>query len=138
MNVARFEKSVIPCIIDDVTTWHHQHGWLWNVVDQRTGDRVAVFFCTLLCGDGGILHFSVRPNEKLDGVFLRSAFRRGIQMVKPHFGVMYATIEQDKTGLIRVVERLGFRVVRDGGFYRDGKFVLLLKFNSECGRRNAE
>ena len=59
-------------------------------------------------------------------------------MVKPHFSVMYATIEQDKTSLIRVVEKLGFRVVRDGGFYRDGKLVLLLKFNAEGGRRKAE
>lgn len=130
MNIARFEKSVLPCVIDEVTLWHKQHGWLWNVLDQRTGDRVAVFFCTLLCGDGAILHFTVRPNVSLSGVFLRSAFRRGIEMVKPYCGVLYATIPQSSTGLVRVVEKLGFQVVRDGGFYRDGDFILLLKLRS--------
>ena len=129
----RFEKTLTPCVADEVTAWHAVHGWLWNVVvyentDQhgptRT-DTIGVFYCTLLCGDGAVVHFdTVGPIAPLH---LLAAMKKGIRMIAPYCGVIFATIPEDRAKLIRVAIRLGFGLT-DGGYLRDGQKIALLKF----------
>lgn len=123
-----FEKVIIPCVVNDITLWHLEHGFLWDVVEVPSGRRIAVFFCTLLCGDGCIVHFdSVKGVEVSWGAVL-AAMRKGIRMVSDCGAVIYATIPAEKSSLIRCACCLGFAIVDAGGFLRDGKEIVLLKY----------
>lgn len=123
-----FVKTVIPCVSDDIAIWHHLHGWLWDVVEVPTGRRIGVYYCTLLCGDGVIVHFDVVPDVEISAATLLHAIRKGIRMVlDSEVNVIYATICADRAGLLCVVKRLGFR--ESGSSYmRAGKKVLLLQY----------
>lgn len=123
-----FEKVIVPCVVNDVTLWHCEHGWLWDVVDVQSGRHIAVFFCTLLCGDGCIVHFSTAGGVSVPWTLTLSAMRKGIRMIGSYGNVIYATIPAENRGLIRVAIRLGFGLVCDGGFQRDGRRIELLKY----------
>lgn len=125
---AVFEKRVIPCVVNEVISWHLQHGWVWDVTDLQTGDRVAVFYCTLLCGDGLILHFATVDGVRLSAGFILSTFRKGIRMVQECCSVLYATVPAGSR-LHKVICRLGFVVCRGGSFFRDGVKIDLLKYS---------
>ena len=123
----RFEKTLCPCVADEVTAWHVVHGWLWDVVVYPERRPIGVFFCTLLCGDGAICHFSTVPDQRIPWAVTLAAMRKGSRMIAPACGVLYATIPEDLDKLIRVAIRLGFGLT-DGGYYRDGRKIALLKF----------
>ena len=122
-----FEKVVLPCIVDDVIAWHVSHGWVWDVVEVKSGRRVGVFFCTLLCGDGVIVHFSTVPGIEIPWQTTLAAMRKGVKMVSPVVNVVFATIPADNLPLIRCACRLGFRI-SCGSFFRDGSKSRLLQY----------
>ena len=122
-----FEKVVLPCIVDDVIAWHVSHGWVWDVVEVKSGRRVGVFFCTLLCGDGVIVHFSTVPGIEIPWQTTLAAMRKGVKMVSPVVNVVFATIPADNLPLLRCACRLGFRI-SCGSFDRDGAKIRLLQY----------
>ena len=122
-----FEKVVVPCIVDDVIAWHVSHGWVWDVVEVKSGRRVGVFFCTLLCGDGVIVHFSTVPDIEIPWATTLAAMRKGVRMVAPAVNVVFATIPADNIPLLRCACRLGFRL-SCGSFFRDGSKIRLLQY----------
>ena len=121
-----FAKTLSPCVCDEVIAWHVIHGWVWDVYDRRS--PVGVFYCTVICGSGAICHFSTRAGIKIPASVILAAFRKGVRMVAPKCPVLYATIPEEKTKLIRVAVRLGFGVVEDGGFVLEGDKMVLLKY----------
>jgi hypothetical protein len=120
-----FEKTLIPCVCDEVIAWHVVHGWVWNVC---AGRPIGVFYCTVLCGSGAICHFSTVEGVAIPASVILAAFRKGVRMVAPACPVLYATIPETRAKLIRVALRLGFGVVEDGGFALDGRNMVLLKY----------
>lgn len=129
--MVHFEKTGELCVRNEVTEWHQEHGWIWNVRDDG-GRLLGVFYCTLLCGDGCVIHF-----ETLGGVprwAFAAAIRKAVRMLEPVCGVIYATIPSRFGKLIAVMRRYGFRVVEGGGFRRDGDAVELLKYFGDEGR----
>ena len=123
----RFEKTLIPCVVNDAILWHLKHGWVWDAVEVSSGRRYAVLYCTLLCGDGCIIHFETVHGTPVSYLFLLSGMRRAMRMIAPVCDVIYATIPEEKQKLIRVAERLGFRKT-DAGFMRDGLNICMLKY----------
>lgn len=123
----RFEKTLIPCVVNDAILWHLKHGWVWDAVEVSSGRRYAVLYCTLLCGDGCIIHFETVSGTPVSYLFLLSGMRRAMRMIAPVCDVIYATIPEEKQKLIRVAERLGFRKT-DAGFMRDGLNICMLKY----------
>lgn len=123
----RFEKTLIPCVVNDAILWHLKHGWVWDAVEVSSSRRYAVLYCTLLCGDGCIIHFETVPGTPVSYLFLLSGMRRAMRMIAPVCDVIYATIPEEKQKLIRVAERLGFRKT-DAGFMRDGLNICMLKY----------
>lgn len=122
-----FVPTKEPFVRNDVTTWHAEHGWCWNVdVDDMF---VATLFCTLLCGDGCLVHFDTGKYIRLPGPVILAIMRKAMRMLEQNADVIYATILARNHALIRVAIRLGFVLVPDGGFLRDGKDdVVLLKY----------
>ena len=94
-----------------VVEWHILHGWCYNVWDcsddGKQGRIIGVFYVTLLCGLGGILHFDTVADD-IPGSHFRAAFRKAIRIVQPYLGLILTTIPRDKGKLIRTVEHLGF------------------------------
>ena len=125
-RMINFRHTLAPCVTNEVTLWHVAHGWIWDVIEVASGKSIGVFFCTHLCGDGCVCHFdtvgTVRP------ALLLAAFRKGLRMILPHCAVIYATIEAGNIALIRCAQRLGFQIVAGGGFIRDGREIMLLKY----------
>ena len=128
-----FVPTEDPFVRNDVTTWHAQHGWCWNVdVDNMF---VATLFCTLLCGDGCLVHFDTGKYIRLPGSVILAIMRKAMRMLEQNADVIYATILARNQALIRVAICLGFRLVPGGGFQRDGKDeVVLLKFYPSLAR----
>ena len=124
--IVRFEKTLTPCVCDDVVAWHVVHGWVWDVYDGNS--PIGVFYLTLLCGSGAICHFSSRTSVTIPAAVTLAAFRKGVRMVAPACPVLYATIPADKPKLIRVAVRLGFGLIERGGFDLDGRKIMLLKY----------
>lgn len=122
-----FDKTTTPCVIDDVILWHLGHGFVWDVVEVPTGRRLAVFFCTLLCGDGAIIHFTMAPGMQVTGSTILYSIRKAVRMMK-EYGVVYATVPEKKRGLINVLKRIGFVVSANAGYLRDGEKICLLKY----------
>lgn len=122
MNVD-FVKTALPCVCNAVTLWHAQHGWIWDVCHR--GVPLGVFYCTLLCGEGVVIHFSTLPDVIIPAGVILAAFRKALKITSP-LGVVFATIPEEQAKLIRVVKRLGF-VETGGNFPRpgDGEIVLL-------------
>lgn len=134
MSRVYFEKIKRPedlAVDNDVTRWHFDHGWIWNVLEVDHDNRIVrplgVFFATLLCGDGAVIHCDSIPGIVIPPAVTLAAFRKAIRMVAPACSLLLATIPEDRVSLIRVVVRLGFRITT-GSFERDGKRILLLKF----------
>lgn len=120
-----FEKTILPCVADEVITWHIAHGWVWNVTEN--GVYYGVFFATLLCGDGVIIHFTPKPDVQVPVKILLAAFKKGVRIVAP-LGVVFATIPRSKKKLIKVAKHLGF-CETTGSFIREGEGeVALLKY----------
>ena len=123
-----FERVIIPCVVNDVISWHHEHGWCWDVVEVSTRRHVAVFFCTLLCGDGCVVHFETVPGIEIPWQTTVAAMKKGMRMVSGSgVHVIYATIPAEKQALIRAAVALGFRLT-NGGFMRNDEPVELLKY----------
>lgn len=130
-----FEKTVLPCVVDEVVAWHVAHGWVWDVVEitpTNTDEhgrtrRIGVFFCTLLCGDGAVCHFTTVPEIEIPWHVTLAAFRKAIRMVSPAVNVVFATIPADNIPLLRCACRLGFRI-SCGSFFRDGSKIRLLQY----------
>ena len=128
-----FVPTKEPWVINDVTRWHAEHGWVWNVdVDD---EFVATVFCTLLCGDGAVIHFYTGKYTRLPGVVVLGIMRKAMRVVSPHCDVLYATIPSNNKKLIQVAIGLGFCLIPDGGFLRNGnEEIELLKYypRSKC------
>lgn len=130
-----FEATAVPCVDSPEIRWHVDHGWVWDVIEIETRRRIGVFFCTLLCGDGCIVHFSSVPGEKIPWPVTLAAFRKGMKMVaNTGMGVIYATIPAEKRKLVGAAILLGFGIT-DGGFVRKGtgEIVLLKYFGRRVG-----
>jgi len=127
-----FFNTDSPCVDNEITRWHLRHGWLYNAYRIPARKPVGVFFATLLCGDGAVVHFDVIPEARLSPLEILHGFRKGIRMMlSAQLNVIYATIPEEYGDLIRVASHLGFRIVRDGGFRRDEKHVALLRLDPE-------
>lgn len=123
-----FEKVIIPCVVNDVTLWHLEHGFLWDVVEAPSGRKLGVFFASLLCGDGSVIHFYSVPGVKISPATVLGAFRKAIRMMSTYGSVIYATVPKNKHSLIRCLVRLGFVIVTEGGFFSDHQEIILLKY----------
>lgn len=123
-----FEPATVPCVVNEVTLWHLQHGWIWNIVEVPDGRPIGVFFATLLCGDGCIVHFSMVRDLDISWGTILTALRRGVSVAAHYCDVVYATIPRENRRLISIACRLGFAEIVGGGFVRDGKPVALLKY----------
>jgi len=122
-----FEKTVLPCVVDDVIAWHVARGWVWDVVEVKSGRRVGVFFCTLLCGDGAVCHFITVPGIAIPWQTTLAAFRKAIRMVSPPaVNVLFATIPACRSSLVRCAGKLGFRPV--SRYTREDQEILLLQY----------
>ena len=130
MRLVNFVGTRATCVVTPAIRWHIDHGWVWDVVETRTGRMVGVFYCTILGGDGCVVHFESSGNVPWPVTF--SAFKKGMQMVSPHNNVVLATIPASKGKLIDAAILLGFGII-DAGYERpgEGKIVLLKYF----GRR---
>ena len=130
-KVGRVEDLAVD---DEVTRWHFDHGWIWNVLEIDRDNRVVrplgVFFATLLCGDGAVIHCSSIPGISIHWSLTLAAFRKAIRMLAPVCGILLATIPEERRALLRVIRRLGFREI--GSFPRDGERVLLLKYRQDA------
>ena len=141
--MVHFMRGMEPCVRNDVVLWHERYGWVWNVYwghheEMCPWEAIGVFYCTRLCGDGVICHFTPRPEIRIPWFLTLAAFRKGVRMIAPVCDVIYATIPAEKEKLIRVAVRLGFLIVAGGDFLRDGKQpVVLLKYYGH-GPQNAE
>lgn len=123
-----FVKTLIPCVLNEITLWHLQHGLIWDVVEAPSGRYLGVFFATLLCGDGCIIHFFSLPDVVISPPTTLYAFRKAIQIMSTYGNVIYATVPEEKTKLVKVLRLLGFGIVADGNFSRSGQNILLLKY----------
>ena len=115
-TLPRFARATRLVIDNDVTRWHLTHGWIWNVI-APDNSPLGVFYCTLLCGDGCIIHFDALPH--IPWSVILPAFRKAIRMISPVSDVVYATVPDSRTKLIRILIRLNFAPVSSGGFLRD-------------------
>ena len=115
-TLPRFVRATRLFIDNDVTRWHLAHGWIWNVI-APDNSPLGVFYCTLLCGDGCIIHFDALPH--IPWSVILPAFRKAIRMISPVSDVVYATVPDSRTKLIRILIRLNFAPVSSGGFLRD-------------------
>ena len=115
-TLPRFARATRLIIDNDVTRWHLAHGWIWNVI-APDNSPLGVFYCTLLCGDGCIIHFDALPH--IPWSVILPAFRKAIRMISPVSDVVYATVPDSRTKLIRILIRLNFAPVSSGGFLRD-------------------
>lgn len=120
-----FEKTIAPCVCDDVIAWHISHGWVWNV--SCDGKYIAVFFATLINGDGCIVHFTTRKDVEIPPAALLKAFRKGVKMVA-FLPVVYATIPEEKSKLISIAKRLGFGETNAGFDRPECGPVAMLKY----------
>lgn len=123
-----FEKVVCPCVMDEVIAWHVSHGWVWDVVEVPTGRRLGVLYCTLLCGDGGVVHFSTVPGIKIPWQTTHAAMRKAMRMIVPVCNVLLATIPADNRALVRCARRLGFLPMTR--YFREGREIMLLQYFS--------
>lgn len=123
-----FVRTLIPCVVNEITLWHVQHGMLWDVVEAPSGRYLGVFFCTLLCGDGCIIHFYSLPDVVISPATILYAFRKAVRMMTAYGNVIFATVPESKKKLCRVLCGLGFRILPDGNFIRDDQNILLLKY----------
>lgn len=128
MNRIYFKHTFSPCVDNEITRWHLAHGWLWDVYDRKLEQNIGVFFVTLMCGDGCIVHFDRVEHVDVEAAALLCAFRRGVELVAPHFNVVFATIPSEKQKLIRCACRLGFSVCHGAEYWRFEQEITLLKY----------
>ena len=126
MSLAYFERTFKPCILNEVISWHLAHGWVWNIIDRKSLRPIGVFYATLLCGDGVVLHFDTLPDVEIPFALTLSAMKRGIRLVEPHADLILATIPEVKHKLIQCAQKLGFR--RISNFRRDNQAIVVLQF----------
>jgi hypothetical protein len=124
-----FEKTIIPCVNNDVIRWHLVHGWVWDVVAD--GRRIGVLYATIMCGDGVVLHFFTVPGIRIPAAVIREAFRKALRITAP-LGVVFATIPKRRRSLIKLCIRLGF-VETSACFHSDvnGEIAFLKYLNPQ-------
>lgn len=128
MSRVYFQHCIVPCLENPVVRWHVAHGWIWNVWEVSRQRNIGVFYATLLCGDGVVIHFDVLPGIQLHPATVLSAFRRGVALAAANADVVFATVQADNVKLIRCLCHLGFVVCRDASFMRDEDEIALLKY----------
>jgi hypothetical protein len=124
-----FEKTLSPCVTDEVILWHIQHGWVWNVREE-SGRLVGVFFVTFISGDGVVVHFTSIPNIVISAGTVISAFSKALRIVDP-LGVVFATVPRTKEKLISVLKFLRFEET-NGNFDRENEGEILLLKLKKC------
>lgn len=125
MNIT-FVPTKEPFVRDDVTMWHVDRGWVWNIdVDNMF---VGTLFCTLLCGDGCFVHFLSGKYIVLPGAVILAIMRKAMRILTANCDVIFASIETRNKKLIRTAIYLGFGIVENGGWMRDGVEITLLKY----------
>lgn len=121
-----FEKTLTPCVTDQVILWHLAHGYVWNV-REVSGRYIGVVFATCLCGDGTVIHCETVPGITISSATVLAALRKAVRITAP-LGVLYATVPIQKSKLIAVLKRIGFAETT-GNFFREGTGeIALLKF----------
>ncbi len=129
-EVVKKRRKLCRAARNPVMEWHVAHGWAYHVWQYDAAGRgriIGGFYVTLLCGDGGVLHFDCYDRETAAcPAVLLAAMRKGLRIVEPHLSLMMATIPAELPGLIAVVCRMGFR--ETGDFDRDGRKIRLLKY----------
>ncbi|MBQ7395936.1 MAG: hypothetical protein IJW08_05320 [Lentisphaeria bacterium] len=126
-----FEKTTIPCVTAEEVMWHIAHGYVWNI-REVSGRYVGVFFATLLCGDGVIIHFLPVAGISIHFSTVLSAFRKAKKLF-PIFGsVVFATVPEKKRTLIRLLAAMNFSVT-GAAFVREneGRIILLQYLNTQ-------
>lgn len=124
-----FINTKNPCVDNEITRWHLRHGWLYNAYRIPANQPVGVFYATLLCGDGAVIHFDVIPEARLSPLEILHGFRKGIRLIASALPVVFATIPEEKHKLIRCIERLGFVRIPEAGYLRDGEKIAVLKLD---------
>lgn len=134
MSRVYFQHCIVPCVDNPVVRWHVAHGWIWDVWEIDRARKIGVFYASLLCGDGVVIHFDVLPGIDLHPATVLSAFRRGVALAAANADVVFATVPSAKVKLIRCLCRLGFAACSGGSFLRDGVEICLLKYlpGSKC------
>lgn len=128
MNI-QFRHTLSPCVFNSTTVWHTAHGgWVWDVIRPDTGEYLGVFYCTLLCAEGCIVHFDTIPGVHIPPKVFLSSIKKGIAMVRPSCDVIFATVPKEKYRLIRILQRIGFRHCPEADYSRDGEEVIFLHY----------
>ena len=103
-----FVPTKEPFVRNEVTKWHAEHGWCWNVdVDDMF---VATLFCTLLCGDGCLVHFLTGRYIQLPGAVVLAIMKKAMRMLGPECDVIYATIARQNPRWIATWISFSFRL----------------------------
>lgn len=122
----RFEHitgKIEPCVKNKCIFWHCKHGWVYNVWSNVDNRYLGVFYCTLLGGDGVVLHFENAVEDIAVGDIL-CAFKKGVKMMS-RLNLVLATIPAEKK-LNRIVKKLGFTEIAQ--YKRDRQIIILYKF----------
>ena len=119
-SVKKYKKA---CIKNSIIEWHFQHGWVYNVWSNVDEKYLGVFFCTLLAGDGVVLHFSSCDGVNIHPVDTYSAFKQGVELMKSQ-NIVLATIPKNLK-LCKVAKRLGFEVIAE--YNRSGEEICLFE-----------
>jgi hypothetical protein len=105
-TVKQYKKA---CIKNEIIKWHIKHGWVYNVWSNVDEKYIGIFYCTLLAGDGVVLHFLSCERVLIHPVDIYSAFKQGIELMKSQ-NIVLATIPK-KLKLCRIAKRLGFKEI---------------------------
>lgn len=123
------ESEDDPVCNTSVIRWHVLHGWCYKVweCDWHSGRPIAVFYITLMCGDGGFVHFDALV-EDCPAFVIRRAIRAGLALAARELPVVFAHIPKRKERLIRYLLHIGFVHIVEGDFHSHGEDFALLKF----------
>lgn len=125
--VFEVEKLCPEARTDEVAVWHVEHGWFYHVWEYPAGKIIGAFFVSLLCGSGGVIHFSVYdPELSARPASVLTGFRKALRIVSPHLGIVLATVPAGNAGLLRLLSRMGF--VELAVFDCAGAETFLLKY----------
>lgn len=108
------------CVKNAVIKWHIKHGWVYNIWSNIDERYLGVFYCTLLAGDGVVLHFDTCVDDMAIGDTL-AALKKGVEMMKQH-NIVLATIPTELK-VCRIAKRLGFKELAK--YYRNDKEICL-------------
>lgn len=108
-QVFEVEKLCPAARADEVAIWHVEHGWFWHVWEYPAGKIIGSCFVSLLCGSGGVIHFSVYdPALRERPGSIRAGIRKALRIVSPELGIVLATVPVGNVELLRLLHRFGF------------------------------